>query len=156
MDADIRPMERRDVSAVHGIECLCFSAPWSKLALLGELKNDVAHYHVMERDGAIIGYAGMWVLFDEAHVTNVAILPAFRGQGNGARLMRSMMESALLLGARMMTLEVREKNFTAQRLYARLGFTQNGYRPRYYSDTGEGALLLWNMDIQKTLEENGR
>ena len=51
-----------------------------------------------------------------------------------------------------MTLEVRETNLAAQRLYSRLDFLQNGYRPRYYSDTGEGALLLWNMDIQRTLE----
>ncbi len=148
----IRPMQRADIGRVHDIECACFRSPWSKLALMGELKNDVAHYHVLEIDGVLEGYAGMWVLFDEAHITNVAVMKDRRRTGCGERLMRSMMESALLLGARMMTLEVRENNLTAQRLYQRLGFQQNGYRPRYYGDTGEGALILWNMDIQNTLE----
>ena len=126
------------------------------MALLGELKNDVAHYHVLTQDGKLVGYAGMWVLFEEAHITNVAVLPQYRGRGLATRLMLSMMERASLLGATSMTLEVRENNLTAQRLYGRLGFSQNGYRPRYYSDTGEGALLLWNMDIQNTLKTNGR
>lgn len=156
MDADIRPMTRRDVPTVHDIECICFRSPWSKMALMGELKNDVAHYHVLEQDGQIAGYAGMWVLFEEAHITNVAVLPAYRRRGNATRLMLSMMESASLLGATSMTLEVRENNVNAQRMYSKLGFQQNGYRPRYYSDTGEGALLLWNMNIQNTLKTNGR
>ena len=151
----IRPMQRADVGRVHEIECACFSSPWSKMALLGELRNDVAHYHVLECDGVIAGYAGMWVLFDEAHITNIAVMREFRNRGCAERLMRSMMESALLLGATMMTLEVREHNETAQRLYARLDFIQNGFRPRYYQDSGEGALILWNTDIKKTLE-NGR
>lgn len=152
----IRPMERRDVSDVHTIEVKCFSSPWSRSAIAGELKNDVAHYHVLEQGGVIMGYAGMWVLFEEAHITNVAVLPEYRGRGNGEKLMLSMMESALMLGASMMTLEVREHNEIAQNLYRKLDFVQNGYRPRYYQDTGEGALILWNRDIQNTLKKNGR
>ena len=152
----IRPMQRSDVPRVHEIECACFRSPWSKMALMGELRNDAAHYHVLEIDGTIVGYAGMWVLFDEAHITNIAVLSEYRNHGCAERIMRSMMQSALLLGAKMMTLEVREHNETAKRLYQRLDFAQNGYRPRYYQDSGEGALILWNMDIQKTLEGNGR
>lgn len=148
----IRPMERADVSRVHEIECTCFRSPWSKLALLGELRNDVAHYLVMEVDGIICGYGGMWVLFEEAHVTNVAIMPEYRGQGRGKRLMLAMMRHAVKRGAEKMTLEVRESNMVAQKLYAGLGFEQNGFRPGYYSDTGEGAKLLWNNDIQHTLD----
>jgi len=149
----IRPMERADVSRVHEIECTCFRSPWSKLALLGELRNDVAHYLVMvAEDGVICGYGGMWVLFEEAHVTNVAIMPEYRGKGRGKRLMRAMMRHAVKRGAEKMTLEVRESNTVAQNLYAGLGFEQNGFRPGYYSDTGEGAKLLWNNDIQQTLD----
>ena len=154
MNETIRHMEKRDVAAVHDIECICFRSPWSKMALMGELRNDVAHYHVLEADGVIVGYAGMWVLFDESHVTNVAVLPKYRNRGYATRLMLSMMESARTLGATTM-LEVREHNLTAQRMYAKLDFSQNGYRPRYYDDTGEGALLLWNTDIKKTLEQWG-
>ncbi len=148
----IRPMQRQDVSRVHEIECASFLSPWSKLALLGELRNDVAHYLVMEADGVICGYGGMWVLFEEAHVTNVAIMTEYRHQGRGRRLMIAMMEHALVHGAEKMTLEVREGNMVAQRLYASLGFEQNGFRPRYYSDTGEGAKLLWNNNIKETID----
>ena len=149
----IRPMERADVNRVHEIECTCFRSPWSKLALMGELRNDVAHYLVMvAEDGVICGYGGMWVLFEESHVTNVAIMPEYRGKGRGKRLMLAMMRHAVKRGAEKMTLEVRESNTVAQNLYAGLGFEQNGFRPGYYSDTGEGAKLLWNNDIQQTLD----
>ena len=148
----IRPMQRADVSRVHEIECACFRSPWSKLALAGELRNEVAHYLVMEADGAICGYGGMWLLFEEAHVTNVAIMPEYRGQGRGKRLMLAMMRYAYKRGAEKMTLEVREGNTVAQHLYATLDFQQNGFRPGYYSDTGEGALILWNEDIEQTID----
>ena len=148
----IRPMERADINRVHEIECTCFRSPWSKLALAGELRNDVAHYLVMVVDGVIAGYGGMWLLFEEAHVTNVAIMPEYRGQGRGKRLMLAMMRHAVKRGAEKMTLEVRESNMVAQKLYAGLGFEQNGFRPGYYSDTGEGAQLLWNNDIQQTID----
>ena len=150
----IRPMTRQDVPRVHEIECTCFRSPWSKLALLGELKNDVAHYLVMEVDGVICGYGGMWLLFEEAHVTNVAIMPEYRHRGRGRRLMLAMMDHAVKRGAEKMTLEVREGNAVAQHLYATLDFEQNGRRKRYYSDTGEDALLLWNNDIRQTIEQN--
>ena len=152
----IRPMERADVNRVHEIECTCFRSPWSKLALAGELRNDVAHYLVMEADGVICGYGGMWVLFEEAHVTNVAVMPDYRGQGRGRRLMLAMMRHAVKRGAEKMTLEVRESNTVAQRLYAGLNFEQNGFRTGYYSDTGEGAKLLWNNDIQQTIDRENK
>jgi len=73
-----RPMQKADVERVAELERICFRTPWSRAALAGELKNDVAHYLVGECDGRVIAYAGMWVLFDEAHITNVAVDPAFR------------------------------------------------------------------------------
>jgi len=152
----IRPMEKKDVARVHEVECTCFRSPWSKMALQGELRNDVAHYLVMETDGVICGYGGMWVIFEEAHVTNVAIMPEHRGKGCGKRLMLAMMRHAAKHGAEKMTLEVRESNAVAQRLYATLGFLQNGFRPGYYSDTGEGALILWNNNIQETIDRESR
>jgi len=152
MSENIRPMQRADIARIHEIECACFLSPWSKSSLMGELRNDAAHYLVMEIDDKIEAYAGMWVLFDESHLTNVAVMESFRNQGCAKRLMDAMMERALLFGAKLMTLEVRENNTAAQHLYAQLGFVQQGYRPRYYTDTGEGALILWNTDIQKTLD----
>ena len=109
---------------------------------------------MMERDGEVIGYCGMWVLFEEAHITNIAIHPDYRGQGSGKELLLAAMEHAASFGAEMMTLEVRETNLVAQNMYAKFDFLQQGFRKKYYSDTGEGALLLWNRNILETIENN--
>lgn len=150
----VRAMKKADVKAVYEIEVLSFRTPWSYRSLMGELKNDVAHYTVMECDGEIIGYCGMWVLFEEAHITNIAIHPAFRGNGYGKQLLHASMRAAASFGAEMMTLEVREHNTVAQRMYDEMGFEQQGRRKRYYTDTGEDALLLWNNTILRTIEKN--
>ena len=121
---------------------------------MGELKNRVAHYTVLEKDEEIIGYCGMWVLFEEAHITNIAIHPEHRGNGYGKQLLQASMRVAASFGAEMMTLEVREHNTVAQRMYDEMDFSQQGRRKRYYTDTGEDALLLWNRNIMQTIEKN--
>ena len=149
-----RAMQKADVKPVYEIEVLSFRTPWSLRSLQGELRNTVAHYTVLEKDGEIIGYCGMWVLFEEAHITNIAIHPVHRGNGYGKQLLHAAMRVAASFGAEMMTLEVREHNTVAQRMYDEMDFLQQGRRKRYYSDTGEDALLLWNRDIVKTIENN--
>lgn len=150
----VRAMKKADVKAVYEIEVLSFRTPWSLRSLSGELSNKVAHYTVLELDGEIIGYCGMWVLFEEAHITNIAIHPAFRGNGYGKQLLHGAMRVAASFGAEMMTLEVRETNAVAQRMYDEMDFLQQGRRKRYYTDTGEDALLLWNRRILETIEKN--
>ena len=150
----VRPMTKRDISRVYEIEVQSFRSPWSKLSLLGELHNDVARYYVAEDEGRVIGYGGMWLLFDEAHITNIAIAPERRGEHLGRYLLYGMMESAVARGAEKMTLEVRETNLRAQNLYYSFDFTKQGFRKRYYDDTGEGAYLLWNEDLSATVEKN--
>lgn len=149
-----RPMQRGDLDRIAELERICFRTPWSKAALAGELKNDIAHYLVGECDGRVIAYAGMWVMFDEAHITNVAVDPTFRRHGIGRRLMLAMMRTAKLFGASLMTLEVRETNHGAQALYFGLDFENAGRRKRYYTDTGEDAFILWNHDIGLTLQKH--
>lgn len=148
----IRPMQAEDIDRVAELERLCFRTPWSRESLAGELKNKVAHYLVCQRDGIVIAYAGMWVMFDEAHITNVAVDPEHRREGLGRRIMLCMMRSALLFGAGNMTLEVRETNLAAQALYFGLDFEKAGVRKGYYYDTGEAAWILWNHDVALTLE----
>ncbi len=150
----VRAMEKTDVRAVYEIEVLSFRTPWSYRSLMGELKNSVAHYAVMEADGEIIGYCGMWVLFEEAHITNIAIRPERRGNGYGKQLLHGAMRAAASFGAEMMTLEVREHNVVARKMYDQMDFLQQGRRKRYYTDTGEDALLLWNRNILETIEKN--
>ncbi|MDD3921574.1 MAG: ribosomal protein S18-alanine N-acetyltransferase [Eubacteriales bacterium] len=151
---EFRPMTRADVPAIAELEKLCFRSPWSKNAILSELDNHLAHYHVLDLNGEIIGYAGMWVLFGESHITNVAIKAEYRKNGYGEMLMLKSMQAASKYKAVSMTLEVREHNEPAKALYYKLGFEQAGRRKRYYRDTGEDALILWNMNIEKTLQEN--
>lgn len=150
----VRAMRKADVKAVYEIEVRSFRTPWSYRSLMGELKNNVAHYIVMEKDGEIIGYCGMWVLFEEAHITNIAVHPSFRGAGYGKQLLHASMRVAASFGAEMMTLEVRETNAVAQNMYGEMDFLEQGRRKRYYTDTGEDALLLWNRKIVKTIEQN--
>lgn len=146
-----RPMQKADVARVAELERLCFRSPWSAQALAGELKNAAARYRVGVVGETIQAYAGMWVLYDEAHITNVAVAPDYRRKGFGRAIMEEMLRTAHFYGASQMTLEVRESNLGAQALYEGLGFENAGRRKRYYSDTGEDAFIMWNRDIAKTL-----
>jgi ribosomal-protein-alanine N-acetyltransferase len=136
-----------DIQAVVKVEQAAFSLPWSQEAFCAEMKNEMAYYLVMEQDNQIIGYAGMWMVFDEAHVTNVAILPQYHGQGLGTKLMSGLIEYAKLQGAHSMTLEVRTKNAIAQKLYMKLDFVLAGLRPNYYTETQEDALIMWRYKL---------
>lgn len=149
-----RRMVETDVARVAELEKICFTSPWSYNSLMGELKNDVAYYAVAVDGDEVCGYAGIWVMLDEAHMTNIGVEPSHRNKGIARNLILHLMKEALKKGAERMTLEVRENNHTAQRLYASLGFAYAGTRKRYYSDTGENALILWNDCIIETYEKN--
>ncbi len=95
----------------------------------------------------IIGFAGMWIMLDEAHITTIGVAPEFRGQGLGELLLIDLHEEALRRGAEWLTLEVRVSNDTAQSLYQKYGFTRQGIRRRYYSDNGEDAYIMWSPSI---------
>ncbi len=143
-----RPMQKKDVPRIAELEQICFRSPWSERSLYGELKNNIAHYSVGEDDGQVIAYGGMWVMFGEAHITNVAVDPAYRGRGYGRRLMLELMQVALRHDAESMTLEVRISNTVAQNLYTSLGFEVAGRRKKYYTDTGEDGLIMWNRKLR--------
>ena len=92
----------------------------------------------------LIGFVGMWLAFDEAHITTIGVDPAYRGRGLGELLLLSMVDAALARGARWLTLEVRVSNVAAQTLYRKYGFSVRGSRKRYYSDNNEDALIMWS------------
>jgi len=141
---EFRPMLLSDVPVISAIEREVFTVPWSAEAFVNELKhNQFARYTVMELDRNIIGYGGMWIIMDEAHVTNIAVRAPYRGRGYGEMLLRRLMRTAREQGAKSMTLEVRVSNEVAQNLYRKLGFVQNGIRPRYYTDNQEDAYIMW-------------
>lgn len=134
---------------VLAIERASFPTPWSKNAFLYEIKhNEFAHYlTALTADGSVAGYAGMWIILDEAHLTNVAVHERFRRRGLGLELVQKMIVWAAALGAGRMTLEVRPSNIPARTLYASMGFEERGFRKNYYPDTGENAIIMWKDNL---------
>lgn len=142
-----REMRPEDAAAVEEIERASFAVPWSRRAFWEEAKNERTLYLVALMEGEIVGYAGAWILLDEAQITNVAVAPKKRGQGIGRHLMEEMMARAKARGASRMTLEVRPSNAVALTLYKSCGFLDYGRRPHYYQDNGEDAIIMWNMQL---------
>jgi [ribosomal protein S18]-alanine N-acetyltransferase len=94
-------------------------------------------------DRSVVGYAGLWLMSDEAHVTTIAVHPEHRGKRVGELLLLHLIDRGLVIGARWVTLEVRVTNTVAQSLYRKYTFKEMGVRRRYYSDNGEDALIMW-------------
>jgi ribosomal-protein-alanine N-acetyltransferase len=146
----IDPMTLRDLPRVREIEGDAFAVPWPKDAYRAEIEdNQVASYIVArDEDDAVVGFAGMWVIFDEAHVTTIAVDRRRRGNGIGHRLLLGLIDRALVRGARWMTLEVRPSNTVAISLYHKFGFRDVALRKRYYSDNGEDAAVMWSGNLR--------
>jgi [ribosomal protein S18]-alanine N-acetyltransferase len=139
-----RYLKEEDIDQILKIEELSFATPWTRQSFENELNlNQFAVYLVLEKEGQVIGYCGMWLIVDEAHITNIAVLPEFRGQKLGEGILRMIMEVAKKRGAKTMTLEVRVSNTVAQSLYRKLGFMNGGIRKNYYTDNYEDALVMW-------------
>jgi len=124
LDIIFLPMQADHLSEVISIEKDSFPTPWSRYAFYGELLNDFAFYIVAVCGDKVVGYAGMWLIIDEAHITNLAVRPDYRRRGIGRSLMQELENQAVTLGAKSMTLEVRPSNDIAKGLYSSLGFFQ--------------------------------
>lgn len=139
-----RKMTLEDLDAVYEIEVLSFTLPWTKDAFYHEMvTNEHAYYVIAETAEGVVGYCGMWLVMDEAHVTNIAIHPDQRGKKLGGGLMQAAIDTAKEHGAVLMTLEARVSNTVAQNLYRKLGFKNGGIRKRYYTDNYEDAIVMW-------------
>lgn len=144
-----RAMTEADIPAICEIEQESFTTPWTEGAFHNELTNNqFAKYTVLEFDGEVAGYGGMWLIMEEAHVTNIAIRQKYRGQKLGERLLTEMQQTASLFGVQRMTLEVRPSNEIARRLYEKKGFRSVGVRRGYYTDNQEDAIIMW-ADLPK-------
>jgi ribosomal-protein-alanine N-acetyltransferase len=146
---EFRSMQIEDIPAICEIEVEAFATPWTAEAFYNELVNNhFARYMVMEYAGVVVGYAGMWLIVDEAHITNIAISLPYRGRKWGELLLVELQKTAAFMGAGRMTLEVRVSNLIALRLYGKLGFYPVGTRRGYYSDNNEDAIIMW-ADLPK-------
>jgi ribosomal-protein-alanine N-acetyltransferase len=132
-----------DLPAVHGIEHASFTTPWPDDAYRSEIEsNRLASYLVARVGDQVVGFAGIWLMVDEAHITTFAVHPDWRRRGIGERLLLTLLDVSLARHAREATLEVRLSNVAARRLYEKYGFLPVGLRPRYYTDNGEDALIM--------------
>lgn len=129
------------------VEKLSFKTPWSKGSFIEEIKrNKFAVYFSAKAGERVVGYAGMWVVCNEGHITNVAVHPEYRRIGIGSRLMEVLITAARNLNIESMTLEVRKSNIAAQALYRKYGFIEKGIRRSYYSDNNEDAVIMWKYN----------
>jgi ribosomal-protein-alanine N-acetyltransferase len=142
------PMRRRHLRTVLRIEAQVYPRPWSLSLFLSELAlRSTRVYTVARLDGLVVGYAGLMLTGPDAHVTTIAVDPAWHRFGVGSRLLANMARQALERGARHLTLEVRVSNTPAQNLYRKFGFHPAGVRKNYYIETNEDALVMWADDI---------
>jgi ribosomal-protein-alanine N-acetyltransferase len=134
-----------DLDGVLEVEAESFTNPWTRDMYAWELQNRaVCHIYVVRIEGCpVAGFCAFWLVFDEIHINNLAMRPAFRGRGIGTALLQRVFEEARTLGARRATLEVRASNDAARRLYERFGFYVAGTRRSYYTNPVEDALILW-------------
>ena len=143
MSVEIRPMTHADVDAVAAMEVATFTDPWGPMAFHDEIEAPGRSYVIAAEAGIIVGYAGVMLVEEDAHLMNLAVRVERRGEGIGRRLLAEMTARALSLGATRMTLEVRSHNAAALALYESVGMKSVGVRPRYYNDTGEDAVIMW-------------
>lgn len=153
----LRSMKEADVPQVTAIDREAFPTLWPPANYEREMKNGLAHYLVAGDEEHIIGFAGLWLLVDEAHITNIAVREKHRRQGIGETLLIAIIELAAKLEASNITLEVRASNTEAQKLYAKYGFVKAGLRRGYYTDNREDAVLmtlegLKSNEVRKRLE----
>jgi ribosomal-protein-alanine N-acetyltransferase len=147
-DIKVVPMTFDHIDDIMIVENLSFSIPWSKNAFVEEItKNSFAFYYAGVFGGKAVGYGGMWQVFDEGHITNIAVHPEFRKIGIASSILKHMIGESIKKGVKKMTLEVRSSNVSALRLYQKYGFINEGIRKSYYADNGEDAIIMWKYEM---------
>lgn len=133
-----------DADDMEILEKQCFSVPWSRESLIYDLtENPIAVYFVAELESHVVGYAGVWAIAGEGHITNVAVSPDYRRLHIGTALIEVMLRETEAAGIAAHTLEVRAGNSPAIGLYKKFGFKAAGVRRGYYEDNGEDAVIMW-------------
>lgn len=154
LEVTIRRMTVDDIPAVVAIDRLSFPNPWPERSYIFELKhNPSSRLFVAEECDVeveqVIGFIGYWFVIDEAHISTLAVHPAYRGCRIGDRLLEVALDSARDMGGCLATLEVRESNEIALKLYKKYGFSPAGRRKRYYRDNNEDAIVMMLDDLRE-------
>jgi ribosomal-protein-alanine N-acetyltransferase len=141
----IRDADVRDVAAIVALENRVYDPPWSETIIRDEMAQANRIYLVVEDDGIIVGFGGVMLVEEDAHVTTLGIAPEHRRRRLGSRLLLALIDRALDAGSRNVTLEVRESNVNAQQLYAQFRFADVGKRRGYYRS--EDAVVMWALAV---------
>lgn len=142
------PMRRRHLRSVLQIESQVYPRPWTLGLFLSELNMHAARsYFVARVEGRVVGYGGLMLSLEDAHVTTLAVDPQWQRHKLGQRLMVVLAREAVRRGATNLTLEVRVSNEPAKALYRRFGLAPAGIRKGYYLESGEDAIVMWAHDI---------
>lgn len=150
----IRPMSKKDIPEVLSIEQASFPSPWTEGMFLQEVRdNRLSHFVVAQYKEEIVGYAGFWIVLDEAHLVNLAVAPAYRNQGIGRQLLMVILKIAINKGAQKATLEVRASNLNARKFYQRFSFKPVAVRKGYYHSR-EDAVIMWRDDLKEGNEDS--
>lgn len=136
------PLRYEHLRQMAQIEQEAFDQPWSERMFIPEVEDENAYYLVGVRGDEVICYGGFHKVLDEAHITNIAVRADSRGRGIGTLLMSELISRARMLGVKYMTLEVRDNNENAIKLYRSFGFTVEGIRKKYYNNVHD-ALIMW-------------
>lgn len=143
--ACILPLTEDYIDKVCKLEKASFSEPWSEMTFIKELEKPETHYFIASKEEQVVGYAGMWVVLDEAHIMNIAVDKTQRREGIGKKLVETLLEKARELKLIGLTLEVRAGNVAAISLYESLGFVSVASREDYYRYPREDAIIMWNF-----------
>src|SRR3981081_4107139 len=162
----IELMREADVNTVQEIDREIFATPWPRNAYYRELASRAsAHYVILRHEGmvegielpkhfrspdldpTIVGYGGMWRMYDEAHVTTIGVRRDLQHHGYGRILFAGLVQASYDMGAKWITLEVRTTNDNAMKMYEAFGFKVIGRRKGYYTDNGEDAIVMWSDSI---------
>ena len=137
----VRQMTLADVDAVHQIETLSITPPWTKQGFVDGLANANAKFYVAERN-QIVGYCGLYFAADEGEITNVAVSPECRGRGIADAIIEHVLMDTCVMGLSQIFLEVRASNIPAQGLYQKHGFVSQGIRKNFYREPKEDAIVM--------------
>ena len=149
-DVHLTPMRRRHLRTVLRIETEVYPRPWTMNLFVSELAMRTSRsYYVAKVGPTVVGYSGLMLIGEDAHVTTIAVDPAWQRNQIGTRLLLNIARDARERGARHLTLEVRVSNEPAQKLYRTFGFRPAGIRKGYYVETKEDALVMWADDIDQ-------
>lgn len=143
----IFPLTREDIDPIMEIEAEANGSPWVRASFEQEIGHPPSEFIVAKADGAVVGYAGAWIVADECHITTVAVCAERRRQGIGRKLMVELLKRCRDRGAVCATLEVRAGNPAAIAMYENLGFVSAGLRKAYYPNNREDAVIMWLNDL---------